>query len=55
MDINDRIARDSGPVLTVVALTDNPKRVWVVKRLDHGLVMGNGFVIDLEGYSVIKP
>ena len=54
IEVNDRIAPVSGKPLTIVALTDNPERVWVA-HLEHGLVNGGGFLLDLKGYRVLKP
>jgi hypothetical protein len=58
MDIQtgDRIVdrRLAGRGLIVVAICEDPSRAWVVDSLDHGLVNGNAYVIDLDKYRALK-
>jgi hypothetical protein len=38
---------------TVVADCVDPSKAWVVDHLDHGLVMGNAYLVDLAEYAVV--
>jgi hypothetical protein len=54
----DRIVRVDGlrhRPLTVIALCEDPRRAWVIESFNQGLIDGNAYVIDLDGYRALKP
>ena len=42
-----------GHLVTVVAHTDTPGRIWVAS-LNYGLVLGNGYMIDYRERNVLR-
>lgn len=58
VELADRLTCRYGSEVTVVALTNNPERVWVVESAtlaaEYGMVNGNARLIDIREYAVIQ-
>ena len=50
----DRLVKRGRSPLIVIALCEDQSRAWVVDRLEHGLVNGGAYIVDLDGYEALR-